>query len=158
MQTSGFLMCWLLWMGFHFDGNAHQIRLSWTRVWRLRYAIEYVLKRGFASGHDIQVLLGHITWAVLLRREALSILSSCYAFARLGDGDVRLWASVSCELRQIVSLLPLFICDTGIVWSTKVFCTDSKERCLLTLLLLGDGRVRSSDIASKNQLVLGVTL
>ena len=44
-------------------------------------AVKYVLDRGVASGHDIQVLVGHITWAMLLRREALAILSSVYAFA-----------------------------------------------------------------------------
>ena len=88
-------------------------------------AVKYILDRGVASGHDIQVLVGHITWAMLLRREALAILSSVYAFARLGTELVRLWETVRCELRQVADLLPLFFCDTGIGWSEKVMCTDS---------------------------------
>ena len=88
-------------------------------------AVQYVLDRGVASGHDVQVLVGHITWAMLFRREALAILSSVYALARMGTEPVRVWDSVRRELRQVADLLPLFCCDTGIGWSEKVMCTGS---------------------------------
>ena len=112
-------------LGLHFDGRRHRVRLKWERRWRLRLGISFVLDLGFASGEDIQVLVFHITWAMLLRREALSILSSVYAFSRLGGQQVRLWSSVACELRQVADLLPLFFCDTGIGWASKVMCSDS---------------------------------
>ena len=68
--------------------------MSWARVWRIRLAILHLLDKGVASGHDVQIIVGHITWAMLLRREALAILSAVYAFARLGSDPIRLWATV----------------------------------------------------------------
>ena len=41
-----------------------------------------LLARGRASGEFMQVILGHITWCCLLRREALSVLHAVYAFER----------------------------------------------------------------------------
>ena len=63
--------------------------------------VQYVLDSGVASGHDIQVLAGHITWAMLLRRKALAILSSVYVVARVGTEPVRIWETVRRELRQV---------------------------------------------------------
>ena len=71
-------------------------------------AVNYILDCGVASGHDIQVLVGHITWAMLFHREALAILSSVYAHARLGTEPIRLWETVRCEVRQVADVLPLF--------------------------------------------------
>ena len=91
-------------------------------------AVQYVLDRDVASGHDIQVPVGHITWVMFLRREALAILSSVYASARMGTEPVRLWDSVRRELCQVADPLPLLVflfCDTGIGWSEKVMCTDT---------------------------------
>ena len=51
-------------VGLHFDGQRHRVRMKWDRVWRIRMAVKYILDRGVASGHDIQVLVGHITWAM----------------------------------------------------------------------------------------------
>ena len=114
-------------VGLHFDGRPgrHRVRLKWDRVWRIRLAIMYILDCDFASGKDIQVVVGHITWAMLLRREALAILNAVYAFARLGDEKVKLWGTVRCELRQVADLLPLFFCDTSLGWADKVMCSDS---------------------------------
>ena len=129
-------------------------------------AVKYIPDRGVASGHDIQVLVGHITWAMLLRREALAILSSVYAFARLGTEPIRLWENVRCELRQVADLLPLFFCDTGIGWSEKVMCTDScdfgfgvlKEPSIPRLLPGGPGRASCSDICPRTLFVPESTL
>ena len=63
------------------------------------------------------MLLGHITWAMLLRREALALLGSVYAFARQDAAlPLRLWSSVRKELRWVASLLPLFATDTSLQW------------------------------------------
>ena len=54
------------------------------------------------------MVLGHVTWACLLRREALAFLSSCYAFVEAAKGEVMpLWDSVRRELWQIRCHLPL---------------------------------------------------
>ena len=59
-------------------------------------AILFALQRGRMSPRQLERLLGHITWAALVRREVLSILSACYKFADLaGTAPVRLWPSVA---------------------------------------------------------------
>eukprot|EP00959_Pyramimonas_sp_CCMP1952_P135428 2833698-Pyramimonas_sp.AAC.1 len=69
-------------------------------MWRLRRAFDFVLGTGKASGEEIRKLIGHFTWASLLRREALSIVNSCYVFAEYHATEVvRLWPAVARELR-----------------------------------------------------------
>ena len=89
-------------------------------LWRLRLGIEEVLTRNRCSGKALQVLVGHITWACLLRREALVVLDSVYAFiaAHLDETAV-LWGSVARELWHIRCLLPLFI---ELHYSALVIC------------------------------------
>ena len=55
-------------VGLHFDGNEHCVRLSWHRVWRLRLGLQHVLPLGRISGHQLERLIGHCTWAGPLRR------------------------------------------------------------------------------------------
>ena len=38
------------------------------RMWRLRRALQAVLARGFISGRALEVLAGHITWSVMVRK------------------------------------------------------------------------------------------
>ncbi|CAK0896163.1 unnamed protein product, partial [Prorocentrum cordatum] len=49
-------------------------------IWRLRAAIRGALRRQLISGFLLRVLTGHITWALLLRREMLCVLGATYAF------------------------------------------------------------------------------
>lgn len=114
-------------VGLHFSGTDHQIRLSWRRIWRFKLGIEFLLDRGVATGHELQIIIGHITWAMLARRESLAILDACYAFARSGEMFHRLWKAVVRELRTVVYLLPLKIVEASITWSEKVYCTDSSD-------------------------------
>ena len=46
------------------------------RMWRLRRALQAVLARGFMSGRSLEVLVGHITWSVMVKREGLAILDT----------------------------------------------------------------------------------
>mmetsp|Transcript_139006 Transcript_139006/g.443511 ORF Transcript_139006/g.443511 Transcript_139006/m.443511 type:complete len:217 (+) Transcript_139006:2072-2722(+) len=60
-------------VGLHFDGERHEVRLGWSRLRKLRLAIDFVLEFRFMNGHQSEKLTGHITWTLLLRRETLSI-------------------------------------------------------------------------------------
>eukprot|EP00959_Pyramimonas_sp_CCMP1952_P195104 4079823-Pyramimonas_sp.AAC.1 len=66
-------------LGMELSGG---IRSSIKRrnIWRLRLGIEELISRRCCSGAMLQVLVGHITWACLLKREALVALDACYAF------------------------------------------------------------------------------
>ena len=72
------------------------------------------------------MVLGHITWAVMARREGLSILRSCYAFANENlHTPKKLWPSVKWELQTIAAILPLFRAHVNVGWSEDVAASDS---------------------------------
>ena len=85
-----------------------------------------IFKRNFCSGELMQLILGHITWAVMTRREGLSILKSCYAFVHQNQSKAcRLWPSVRWELQTIAALLPLFKGRINVGWSDDLIASDS---------------------------------
>ena len=56
------------------------------RLWQFKFSID-TLKRKHVSGHALAVLRGHITWAMMLRREGLALLHHVYEFRRLHRGS-----------------------------------------------------------------------
>ena len=115
-------------VGLCFDGNAHDIRVSWRRLWRLKLGIAEVLRLGKLTSKQLACIVGHITWTLLLKRECLSILNSVYAFMNLhSDIALGLWPSVRRELRQVASILPLICCKLGLPWSDDVYVRDSSS-------------------------------
>ena len=90
-----------------FDSETGRIRVPNARIWKLRLALLHVFEKGTVTGSQLRRLVGHYTWAALLRRESLSILAATYRFIDLaGDREWRLWSSVRRELRWAVMLLP----------------------------------------------------
>ena len=55
--------------GLELDGVALTARVSWRRIWILYFGITYVLTLSELSGAQLECMLGHITWAMLVRRE-----------------------------------------------------------------------------------------
>jgi hypothetical protein len=78
------------------------------------------------TGQELEVLLGHFTFSMLLNRPALSVFNACYSFIRRYY-RVRhtLWASVYDELRMATGLLPLLEVRWGQPWSPVVGCSDA---------------------------------
>eukprot|EP00435_Cladocopium_sp_Y103_P063778 s336_g25.t1 len=113
-------------VGLHFDGESGFVSIKPQRIIKLQRAIQELLARNFASGELLQLVLGHITWAMMSRREGLSILNSCYAFCHQHKCRAsRLWPSVRRELEWIAALLPLFRAKINVGWSSDVFASDS---------------------------------
>ncbi len=51
------------------------IRLRNKKMWRLRGGLEEAIRRGNLSGMQMERLVGHITWAALIFRPALALVS-----------------------------------------------------------------------------------
>ena len=97
-------------------------------LWRLRLAIEKLLRIGKCSGTLMKVLLGHVTWSSLLRREALCLLRASYAFsAKAGSQPLPLWRSVREELWRVRCLLPLLQADVLAPWHGQIVASDASE-------------------------------
>ena len=95
-------------------------------LWKLAYGLRELLRRGRCSGTVLRAVVGHLTWAVLLRREALAFAQKSYAFVDAAGTSVRpLWASVRQELTDLLALLPLLRADVGAVWDEVVVCSDA---------------------------------
>ena len=115
-------------VGLTFNGSTHEIRISWKRLWRIRLAIFHIFCISKITGRDLEKVLGHITWALLLRREMLSILNASYSVIRqCYDKASFLWPSVLRELRQIVSLLPLICTNTSLPWDPITTVSDASD-------------------------------
>ena len=92
----------------------------------IKTAIDELLSQQFCTGRALQLLVGHCTWAMMTRREGLSILNSTYAFIHQhGFKSARLWPSVRQELCWISSLLPLFRMKINSGWAEDVTASDS---------------------------------
>lgn len=113
-------------VGLSFNGVTGCISLKPERIRKLQRAIHELLVRNFASGSLLEVILGHLTWAIMCRREGLSILKSCYAFVHENkENPCRLWPTVRAELETVSALLPLFRSKINIGWSEDVTASDS---------------------------------
>ena len=114
--------------GFDIDGERQRLRVRADRLWSLRAALDALLEKGFASSAALGVVTGHLAWAMMARREALSLLAGCYAFAHDSSIGVRpLWPAVRKELAWARSLLPLFAADLGAAWHDIVLATDASS-------------------------------
>ena len=101
-------------------------KVKQKRMLRLRRAIQCVLSRTHASGELIRILIGHITWICLLRRESLSFLHASYAFSQKNlHTTSKIWTSVRRELSCIASILPLLAVDITSPWSCTVNASDA---------------------------------
>lgn len=89
-----------------------------------------MLRRGFATGKQMEQLLGSWTWNSLLRRPVLSVFCAVYAFARRHREHRRprpLPFRVQCELRAALGLLPLLHADLSAPFADRVYATDASN-------------------------------
>lgn len=113
-------------LGWHFDEERPQVMMTPRRLWKLKMGIEELLDQGWASGKLIEKVVGHLTFAALLRRELLSCFEAVYVFIKKHYATkVRLWPQVRRELFWAKSLLPLVSRDLGAEWSPEVFACDA---------------------------------
>ncbi|CAK0803320.1 unnamed protein product, partial [Prorocentrum cordatum] len=87
-------------LGWEFSDECPQVRASPRRVWRLRLGIEGLLERGFATGRDLEAIIGHFTFAARIRPEALCVFSAAYAFSQRG-ADTRRRPGGSAKRRPV---------------------------------------------------------
>ena len=113
-------------LGMHFSQGF--VTTSKRRRWRIRLAVQALLARGIASGEQLSRVIGHYTFAALLKRAALSVLHLSYAFMqRHWDHPAHLWPGVVRELRWAVGMLPLLEQRLDAPWLGEILCTDTSE-------------------------------
>ena len=132
--------------GIDFDGNKRTMAVSHSRIWKIRFAIEYILSCDEISGGSLEHIIGHFTWSALARREALSILHATYLFMHLYPDTQKgpIWDSVRQEIMWARSILPALVASLDLEWSSRLTCTDSSHlgfgvvECDLDSTLIGN--------------------
>ena len=85
-----------------------------------------VVMSGFASPHEVDVLLGHWTHYALLQRTLYSIMDEVYEFVRRPpSGPVAIPQGVRRELAMLVALAPLVRADLSLDWCPVVSMVDA---------------------------------
>ncbi|CAK0842032.1 unnamed protein product, partial [Prorocentrum cordatum] len=103
-----------------------RVSIKPSNLWRLRYGIEALLRRGVCSGSALQIVMGHVTWAALLRREVLSLFNASHQFMHaVGERPQKLWPRVRQELWTFRSILPLLFTQINIPWHNVIAASDA---------------------------------
>lgn len=107
-----------VFVGLRVDRESGDISIVERKVWKLRPAVLHLLRRGRASGAQLRHVLGHFTWAAMMRRDCLAVAASCYSFVHAGVEEERpLWKTVQKELRWMAALAPWLTSSTRRPWS-----------------------------------------
>lgn len=114
-------------LGWEYDSRGF-FRPARGRVWRARKAIREIVRRGRASGQQLERLVGHMTFISLGRREILSVFAEIYTFIRKHYAvETPLWKSVRRELQIWDGLCPLVVQNLRTPWSEKTLAVDASE-------------------------------
>ena len=108
-------------------GDPPEVCLSKKRYWRIFVALEWLVeRRRAATSKEMEVLVGHLTFGCLVRRESLCILRSCYDFRRAGhQRRVPIWPSAMRELQIMQGMLVLLRQHMGASFCCTVSALDA---------------------------------
>ena len=111
-------------LGFAIDGLLGRVTMTPKRRARLEHALRFVERRPRLRGDELEHLVGHITFPLLVFRPLLSALNATYHFIRQ-HYRVRVLDSVAHELSIIRRLLPFVQSNLRLPWDTRVYATDA---------------------------------
>lgn len=87
-----------------------------------------MVRCGYATGLDVASVVGSWTWALMVRRPALSVLNNVYRFIKCANESVyELWKSVRLELLTLRSLAPLLVHDMHAPMLDRLVATDASS-------------------------------
>ena len=113
-------------LGFSIDGRKGRLRAYATKSARLRRVLLWGANGGRMSGEQLEKLIGHCTFEMLVRRPLLSILSAVYVFMRQRyHVCCKPWAAVKWELYLLYALLPFAYADMRREWLPDAFSFDA---------------------------------
>ena len=115
-------------LGLLIDGDAGRVSLTARRIWKLRLAsIALCRRRGAPLPKIVEKIIGHFTFAMLMKRETLSVFSHVYRCCRCDRPNPAIWALAKKEIMQASSLLPLMSSSMLGPWDTTVSAADSSD-------------------------------
>jgi hypothetical protein len=123
-------------LGIVIDGERLTMSLNVSKMLKLLGKTLHLIHKKQCTGTTLAKLMGHWTWALMLRRPMFSIVRYCYLFIDKFKGmSHALWPSVVKELYQLIALAPLIYAELSTPILTILSATDAS--------LLGNGVVLS---------------
>ena len=114
--------------GVELDMKTLSARITPKGLARLTGALRWALSRRRLAGRSWEVLVGHITFCLLLRRPALSALYTIHRFIRSHYYEpTTLWESAREEIAAVLGVLPILGSDWTLPWLPEVLATDASE-------------------------------
>ncbi|CAK0838915.1 unnamed protein product [Prorocentrum cordatum] len=144
-------------LGCYLDGRHRATRPTDERFAMVRKGLRCLLRRRKVAGWQLEMVLGHMTFMALVRRDVLSIFHSVYAFvAQNYHAFSELWPTVREELNCLGIMLLLESTWTR-PWMPVVYSSDASlyghgvaEACFGTETVAKIGRV--SELARRWEL------
>lgn len=113
-------------VGINIDGKRLTAGMAPIKLFRLVEKTRALLGQGFATGKQIERLVGSWSWAFLARRAAFSVFSSVYRFCESAHRSrFQIWPSVNRELSIACALAPLLSTSLASPWFPKVIASDA---------------------------------
>ena len=113
-------------LGFLIDGQKGIVTPIPERLQKVKLALDWLGRRPWVSGKQVERLIGHCIHFMLLRRELLSVFRAMYDFVQKSyHYKSVLFPSAAREARWASSLLGLCSVDLKRTWSEKVTSSDA---------------------------------
>ena len=115
-------------VGIHIDLRNMLVSVAPMRLWRLKQGLRWALRCRAPPGKTWEVLLGHMTFVALLRRDVLTVSFALNKCTRANYNDsARLWPSARAEVQAFVGLLPAIVSSWTRGWCSSIVATDASE-------------------------------
>ena len=93
-------------LGIHIDLRHMLVSVAPMRLWRSKQGLRWALRCRALLGKNMEVLLEHMTFVALLRRDVLSVPFALNKFIRANyNNSARLWPSARANAQAFVGLL-----------------------------------------------------
>ena len=109
-------------LGVELCSREMRVRIVKERLWKVRGAIQALLRRRKVSGRMLEIIIGHATFCSLVNRPLLAFFNTVYRFIRAHYVEaVPLWASAVSELRHFAGCMIFLESEWWLAWNTRLW-------------------------------------
>ena len=113
-------------LGVQLNGHEGCARPTPSRFWRVRGAVQGLLRRRAVNGLELEIVVGHLTFLGLVRRESLSCFHCVNRFVQRHYFErAALWPIVVEELLAFMGLMSFLHSDWDARWLRGVYRSDA---------------------------------
>ena len=115
-------------LGTEVRGESLSTGITQKRFWRVQAAVRYALQCKRLPGRIWEIIIGHLTFCGLVKRESLCVFHTIYPFiANNYYTAAPLWPSARGEIETFLGLMFLGDSQWSMQWSTTVGASDASE-------------------------------